>query len=54
MAKVYLDDTANQERMMMPVVHEVDEGTPDGFVVLLGNNIYYYALRYVTLRTYHI
>jgi len=33
----------------------VDEGTPDGFVVLPGNNYYYYYARsYVTLRTYHI
>ena len=54
MAKVYLDDTANQERMMMPFVHEIDEGTPDGSVVLPGNNSNYYARRYVTLRTYPI
>ena len=46
-----MDDTNQDRMMMMPVV---DEGTPDGSVVLPGNNIYYYALRYVTLRTYHI
>jgi hypothetical protein len=34
------------------MMHVVDEGTLDGFVVLAGNNNYYYARSYVTLHVH--